>query len=54
MSGTKIMAQKPHLTPKTRKSMSRSTGGHYSSPPEYTSELFEPKFLRPRKTLEVF
>ena len=49
MSGTKVLAQKPHCTPKSencRKSIEFPTGGiskSDNSPLEHASELFEPE-----------
>jgi len=48
MSGTKVMTQKPHFTPKSencRKRIESSTGANSifdNSPREHASELFEP------------
>jgi len=45
MSGTKVMAPKPHFTPKIRKCMSlplAATVARDNSPLEDASELYEP------------
>jgi len=67
MSGTKVMAQKNHFTPKSencRKCIESSTGGlrdSDNSPLEHDSELFEPSkdsrslvVCTERKTFEIW